>query len=70
MARDNPADRAARRDSIMDARMTRSDSLSSIREFGRVVPISQWKKERKRVGKSKDWNPFHTIKRMLGGEGG
>lgn len=68
MAREKPLDRAARRDSIMDSRMTRSDSLSSIREFGRVVPVSQWSKERKRIGKQKDWNPFHIVAKALGWE--
>ena len=68
MSREKPSDRSAKRDSLMDARMTRSDSLSSIREFGRVVPISQWSKERKRAGKGKDWNPFHVIMKALGGK--
>lgn len=67
MARESPKEREARRDSILDSRMTKGDSLSSIREFGRVVPRSQWSKERKRAGKGKDWNPFHVIKKALGG---
>lgn len=65
--REDPKAREARRDSLLDARMTRGDSLASMREFGRIVPISQWKKERKRVGKGKDWNPFHIVQKILGG---
>jgi len=47
-------------------RMTRSDSLSSISEFGRVVPLEAQESLRKK--KKKSINPFETIINALRGE--
>lgn len=49
----------------MAARMTRSDSLSSVSEFGRVVPLEQQPSIRKK--KKGSGNPFESIIRALGG---
>jgi len=47
-------------------RMTRSDSLSSVGEFGRVVPLEQQAALRKK-NKRKGMNPFERIIDALGG---
>lgn len=46
-------------------RMTRSDSLSSVSEFGRVVPLDKQPALRK---KKKGFNPFESIINALGGK--
>lgn len=48
------------------ARMTRADSLSSVSEFGRIVPKEQQAALRKK--KNKTYNPFEVIGRALRGE--
>jgi len=52
-----PLERMLKRTEVM----TRADSLSSIGEFGKVFPPSQWEAERKRRKPKKSWNPFDRI---------
>ena len=54
-----PMDKIARR-------MTRSDSLSSVSEFGKIVPLEQQPAERKK--RKGSGNPFESIGRALRGE--
>lgn len=50
------------------ARMTRADSLSSMSEFGKIVPLEQQPTMRAAIAKKrKPGNPFEQLLRALSG---
>ena len=65
--RKNPKAASAKRDALMDQRMTKADSLRSFSEFGSVVPPSQQAAMRKRRKQQSPITIMDRIKAVLSG---